>query len=130
MLSSQLIRFHYLITSLLDETELATKLGDLTIQAKAMLERNEEMETQLADALMENEFLRRKQNIDNDADLMSLQEKYDDALEIIEQLRNEESSIQRRESNEASFADSAALKRMEEENLELRGVVEHLVSSL
>jgi hypothetical protein len=130
MLSSQLIRFHYLITSLLDKTELATKLGDLTIQAKAMLERNEEMETQLADALMENEFLRRKQNIDNDADLMSLQEKYDDALEIIEQLRNEESSIQRRESNEASFADSAALKRMEEENLELRGVVEHLVSSL
>lgn len=94
-----------------------------------MLERNEEMETQLADAQMENEFLRRKQNNDNDADLMSLQEKYDDALEIIQQLRNEESSIQRRESNETSFADSAALKRMEEENLELRGVVEHLVSS-
>lgn len=121
--------FSLLITSLLDKTELATKLGDLTIQAKAMLERNEEMETQLADAQMENEFLRRKQNNDNDADLMSLQEKYDDALEIIQQLRNEESSIQRRESNETSFADSAALKRMEEENLELRGVVEHLVSS-
>ena len=95
--------------------ELATKLGDLTVQAKAMLTRNEEMETQM-DALRSSlgEYEELQSKLDDN------KEKYDDALEIIQQLRNEE----RDQSNE----DDSPIKRLEEENLELKEVVDHLVS--
>ena len=64
----------------------------------------------------------------SDVDYESLREKYDEALEIIEQLKNGE-SIHRSQSNDDSFKDTSDLNRLEEENIELREVVNHIVSS-
>jgi hypothetical protein len=105
-------------------TELANKLGDLTIQAKAMLARNEEMEAQLSEAQMECEDLQNNQ--EGNTDFVSLREKYEDALEIIQQLRNDEGD----QDNESTLNNSKDTRRLEEENLELKEVVDHLVSDL
>lgn len=105
-------------------TELANKLGDLTIQAKAMLARNEEMEAQLSEAQMECEDLQNNQ--EGNTDFVSLREKYEDALEIIQQLRNDEGD----QDNESTLNNSKDMRRLEEENLELKEVVDHLVSDL
>lgn len=105
-------------------TELANKLGDLTIQAKAMLARNEEMEAQLSEAQMECEDLQNNQ--EGNTDFVSLRENYEDALEIIQQLRNDEGD----QDNESTLNNSKDMRRLEEENLELKEVVDHLVSDL
>lgn len=105
-------------------TELANKLGDLTIQAKAMLARNEEMEAQLSEAQMECEDLQNNQ--EGNTDFVSLRENYEDALEIIQQLRNDEGD----QDNESTLNNSEDMRRLEEENLELKEVVDHLVSDL
>jgi hypothetical protein len=121
--------------------ELATKLSDLTTQAKMMLVRNEEMETQLSEAQIEyeerlnelnaiNEDLWNKLRSHNSDELLSLREKYDDALEIIQQLKSDESLAQRDQFNADSLDKSSEsqLKRIMEENIELRELVDHLVS--
>lgn len=86
-----------------------------------MLTRNEEMEAQIA-ALKSSseEYEDRQSKLEDNTDLVSLREKYDDALEIIQQLKNEE----RHCPNE----DDSSIRRLEEENLELKEVVDHLVS--
>lgn len=121
--------------------ELATKLSDLTTQAKMMLARNEEMETQLSEAQIEyeerlnelnaiNEDLWNKLRSHNSDEVLSLREKYEDALEIIQQLKSDEFLAQRDQFNADSvdkFSESQ-LKRITEENIELRELVDHLVS--
>ena len=74
----------------------------------------------LRTSLEEYEDLQSK--LDDNADLISLRQKYDDALEIIQQLKNDAGS----KSDEEN--DSSNLRRLEEENLELKEVVDHLVS--
>eukprot|EP00956_Cyclotella_meneghiniana_P038171 scaffold149595_cov67-Cyclotella_meneghiniana.AAC.2 len=110
-----------------ENEELATKLGDLTFQAKAMLARNEEMETQATNTQQEYEELKRKLEGVVDLDYESLREKYDEALEIIEQLKNGE-SIHRSQSNDDSVEKQSKVDRLEEENIELREVVNHITS--
>ena len=82
---------------------------------------------------MEYEEFRKKSDnndktVDLSADLTSLKEKYEDALEIIQQLKNEQVSGYQAQSNEKSSDDQARLERLAEENLELREVVDHLAS--
>jgi hypothetical protein len=106
-----------------------------------MLVRNEEMETQLSEAQIEyeerlnelnaiNEDLWNKVRSHNSDELLSLREKYDDALEIIQQLKSDEFLAQRDQFNADSLDKSSEsqLKRIMEENIELREVVDHLVS--
>lgn len=85
---------------------------------------------QLAEAQMEYEEFRNELNKNEDnVDLISLREKYDDALEIIQQLKNEQVPKSQAQSNEETSNDGQArLERLAEENLELREVVDHLVS--
>ncbi|KAL3805306.1 hypothetical protein HJC23_009013 [Cyclotella cryptica] len=124
-----------------EHEELATKLSDLTTQAKMMLVRNEEMETQLSEAQNEyeerlnelnavNEDLWNKLQSFSSDELLSLREKYDDALEIIQQLKSDECPAQLEQLNEDSLEKSSArqLKRLKEENLELREIVDHLTN--
>lgn len=113
---------HYCIHCV--QPELANKLGDLTVQAKAMLARNEEMEAQLSESQMGYEDLQNK--LTGDADLVSLRGKYEDALEIVQQLKHKEGS----HDNEDLLHNSSDMRRLEEENLELKEVVDHLVSAL
>ena len=93
-----------------------------------MLARNEEMETQATNTQQEYEELKRKLEGVVDLDYESLREKYDEALEIIEQLKNGE-SIHRSQSNDDSVEKQSKVDRLEEENIELREVVNHIVSS-
>lgn len=106
-----------------------------------MLVRNEEMETQLSEAQNEyeerlnelnaiNEDLWNKLRSHNSDEVLSLREKYEDALEIIQQLKSDEFLDQRDQFNAYSvdkFSESE-LKRITEENIELRELVDHLVS--
>lgn len=107
-------------------------MGDLTTQARLLLVRNEELETQLSEAHIEceenlNELntvkkeLQDKLHTDDAKELAALKQKYDDALEMI-QILQAKSVGKDDEDSQLSH-----VKRLEEENLELREVVDHLV---
>lgn len=121
-----------------ENEELASKLADLTNQAKTMLLRNEEMENQLDELAMDydcrvtelesqigdlQELLEDKSSQDEGEAMEALGQKHEKALETITNLKKDVDEAQKRHDEK-----QASVKRLEEETLELRQVVEHLQS--
>lgn len=121
-----------------ENEELASKLADLTNQAKIMLLRNEEMENQLDELAMDydcrvtelesqigdlQELLEDKSSQDEGEAMEALGKKHEKALETITNLKKDVDEAQKRYDEK-----QASVKRLEEETLELRQVVEHLQS--
>jgi len=91
----------------LENEELATKLTDLTTQAKKMLLNNESLEEALQDQMMEYE--------DRILELEGMLEEFD--------VEKEDDSKSPQDDD-----DKKELKRLEEENLELRQIIDHCSS--
>ena len=121
-----------------ENEELASKLAELTTQAKTMLVRNEEMENQLDELSMKydcqvselqsqicdlNEKLKDKSSCEKDEEFEALEQKHDKALKTIETLRNYIDEAEQEQGKK-----QADLKRLQEETLELRQVIDHLQS--
>lgn len=121
-----------------ENEELASKLADLTNQAKTMLLRNEEMENQLDELAMDydcrvtelesqigdlQELLEDKSSQDEGEAMEALGQKHEKALETITNLKKDVDEAQKKHDEK-----QASVKRLEEETLELRQVVEHLQS--
>lgn len=121
-----------------ENEELASKLADLTNQAKTMLLRNEEMENQLDELAMDydcrvtelesqigdlQELLEDKSSQDEGEAMEALGQKHEKALEMITNLKKDVDEAQKKHDEK-----QASVKRLEEETLELRQVVEHLQS--
>mmetsp|Transcript_21415 Transcript_21415/g.36543 ORF Transcript_21415/g.36543 Transcript_21415/m.36543 type:complete len:1761 (+) Transcript_21415:57-5339(+) len=121
-----------------ENEELASKLADLTAQAKTMLVRNEEMENQLDELAMEydcrvselerqlcdvQEKLEDKSSCDENEELEALGQKHSKALETITNLKKDFVEAQKKQDEK-----EAEMKRLKEESLELRQVIDHLQS--
>ena len=121
-----------------ENEELASKLADLTAQAKTMLVRNEEMENQLDELAMEydcrvselerqlcdvQEKLEDKSSCDENEELEALGQKHNKALVTITNLKNNFAEAQQKQDEK-----EAEMKRLKEESLELRQVIDHLQS--
>ncbi|KAL7544372.1 hypothetical protein ACHAWF_007755 [Thalassiosira exigua] len=110
----------------LENEELATKLTDLTTQAKKMLLNNESLEEALQDQMIEYEDRIAELESElapNDGDEeSSLLQKHQAALETIAKLQ--EDAEQGNSDNDSQ----STLKRLEEENDALREAVDHLSS--
>ena len=118
----------------LENEELASKLTDLTTQAKKMLLNNESLDEALQDQqieyedrIAELEGLLEEKTIegaeDSDSDAVGLQEKHKVALETIVRLKKD--IFDGREATSKAQEDVGILKRLEVENLELRQVIDH-----
>lgn len=118
----------------LENEELASKLTDLTTQAKKMLLNNESLDEALQDQqieyedrIAELEGLLEEKTIegaeDSDSDAVGLQEKHKVALETIVRLKKD--IFDGREATSKAQEDVGKLKHLEVENLELRQVIDH-----
>ena len=103
----------------LENEELSSKLTDLTTQAKKMLLNNEALEEAIQDQRIEYEDRIAELEVEKygDDEVSSLHSKHKTALETIARLKQEKNAY-----------DVDKVKCAEEENLELRRVVDHLSS--
>ncbi|KAL7539983.1 hypothetical protein ACHAXR_009782 [Thalassiosira sp. AJA248-18] len=114
----------------LENEELASKLTDLTTQAKKMLLSNETLEETVQDQQIEYEDrIAELESQVEDGDFLTLRQKHKAALETIVKLKKEiDMSGQGKSEDCDSDSHSDQLKRIEDENSELRQLVDHLSS--
>lgn len=114
----------------LENEELASKLTDLTKQAKIMLLNNESLEEQIQDqqieyedriAELESELAGKGEG--NGEELLMLQQKHEKALETIVSLTKEIG-----QGKKDMNGNDERMKILEEENIELRQVIDHLAA--
>ena len=114
-----------------ENEELASKLTDLTTQAKKMLLNNESLEESIQDQQIEYED--RIAELESqlaekyeDSDLASLHSKHRAALDTIVRLKKDIDIAEQGKASEDNYIDANKFKQVEEENMELRQVVDHL----